>query len=144
MHLPEMLEHGNLHDIAYTAVDTSFIALNIAVAARQASLTGKIAKKHAKWIHEKDIIPEAQRKKERRARNKKAFAVSALAGIAVGAASQGAVTLSLHDAHDQMMDNKVKEFIQEHADDNDGYESNIVFLPPKSDTQSATPHDAPR
>ncbi len=91
-HINEFTQNGDVIDGVLAGADVMYGGVMAAVAARQTALAGKVARKYHTWREQKDVIPEAERRTERRPMARRvgavAIAVSAtMAGQAVGGLS---------------------------------------------------------
>lgn len=87
---------GDQLSAAFFAVDALYTAAMASVAVRQAALLGKVGKKYHTWLKEKDLLPEATRRKEKRPYTHKVSQI--IGAVAFTAAGQAAEYASIMHA----------------------------------------------
>lgn len=95
-HAPGAVE-GDSRDALLGAYDVVYTAGMAAVAARQAELTRRVVSKYVGWRKEKNVVPESERRKEKRPYRHKAGAM--LGAFAFTLAAQAVEMGSMYDAH---------------------------------------------
>lgn len=98
VHTPGALE-GDHSDALLGAYDVVYTAGMAAVAARQAELTRRVVSKYVDWRKEKKVVPESERRKEKRPYKHKVGAM--LGAFAFTLAAQAVEIGSMYDAHTQ-------------------------------------------
>ena len=137
-HASEIMQgNGDAMNTMYTTIDVLYTGAMAAVTARQAALTGNVLKKYKTWREQKDVIPESERRPERRDYRHKLGAIGLAAAVTL--AGQAAGYMSMQDAKTTEWNHKIEQIEVENAKMQELYGD----YAPTQDNTPPLEHDVP-